>query len=162
MKGCTRSVHLSGEEMSLGLITYFVPQMISPLFVLYAADVQNVIDGIWSPSPLILSFTSVSHHKPMNWTECCYSSSTFQSTWIACNRLRLNPSKSGFLWCIILWCHLLRLTSGKTEFIWLGTKPVWIVNDREAIATAFPDWDVKCVVWNFGVLRGNLHWLHVS
>ena len=109
IKGRTQSVHFSGEETPPRLVTCGVPQgsVLGPLlFVLHTADVERIIKA-----------HGLLHHCYADDTQLyffCEPSQTAElkqrvllciqsiSQWMASNRLKLNPSKSEFLWCTTL------------------------------------------------------------
>src|SRR6218665_3150272 len=85
----------SDEEKPPKLVSCSVPQgsVLGPLpFVLYTTDVERIIEA-----------QGLLHH--------CYTDDTklyfFISEWMVSTRLKLNPSKSAFLWCTTLRCRCL-------------------------------------------------------
>lgn len=106
IRGRTQSVHLAGEETEPRLVTCGVPQgsVLGPLlFVLYTADLERIIE-----------VHGLLHHCYADDTQLyffCEPSQTAGlkqrvllcieqiSGWMASNRLKLNPSKSEFIWC---------------------------------------------------------------
>ena len=107
--GRTQSVHLAGEETPPRRVTSGVPQgsVLGPLlFVLYTADVEKIIQAhgllhhCYADDTQLYFFCKPSQSAELKHrVTLCISGI---SEWMSSNRLKLNPSKTEFMWCTTL------------------------------------------------------------